>query len=240
LPYFLWRVCNGHKGKKTRPVEKDGWFVMNKTPIRLKYAQNQKPPSRNEGLFRVLKFFARLWLKPFFRMEVEGQKNLPRSSAFILLSKHQRWEDIPLLSLATPRPLYYIAKYELFKNALSKRFFSALGGIPLNRRRPLESRRFLQATIQLLEKGEGVVIFPEGTYYRNKMGPGQTGMIKFVLSRLTLPFIPVGINYAANGWRTRVRINFGKAFHTDQTVAADRFVRHMMKEIAVLSGLPGN
>jgi hypothetical protein len=65
-------------------------------------------------------------------------------------------------------------------------------------------------------------------------------MIKFVLSRLELPFIPVGINYAAKRWRTRVRINFGKAFHTDSTIAADSFVRHMMKEIAALSGLPIN
>jgi 1-acyl-sn-glycerol-3-phosphate acyltransferase len=89
----------------------------------------------------------------------------------------------------------------------------------------------------LLEKGEGVVIFPEGTYYRNKMGPVQTGVVRFVLSRLNLPFIPVGINYAASGLRTRVRIHFGKAFQTDSALAADTFVSHMMKEIAALSGL---
>ena len=210
---------------------------MNKVPVRSKYKKNRKPPGRNEGFFKLIKILVRVLLWPFFRIEVGGLKNLPRDRAFILLSKHQRWEDIPLLSLATPRPLYYIAKYELFKNALSYRFFSALGGIPLNRQRPLESRRFLQATIQLLEKGEGIVIFPEGTYYRNKMGPGQTGMVRFVLSRLKLAFIPVGINYASNRWRTRVRINFGKVFHTDPTLAADTFVNRMMKEIAALSGL---
>ncbi len=210
---------------------------MNKVPVRSKYKKNRKPPGRNEGFFKLIKILVRVLLWPFFRIEVGGLKNLPRDRAFILLSKHQRWEDIPLLSLATPRPLYYIAKYELFKNALSYRIFSALGGIPLNRQRPLESRRFLQATIQLLEKGEGIVIFPEGTYYRNKMGPGQTGMVRFVLSRLKLAFIPVGINYANNRWRTRVRINFGKAFHTDPTLSADTFVNRMMKEIAALSGL---
>ncbi len=210
---------------------------MNKVPVRSKYKKNRKPPGRNEGFFKLIKILVRVLLWPFFRIEVGGLQNLPRDRAFILLSKHQRWEDIPLLSLATPRPLYYIAKYELFKNALSYRFFSALGGIPLNRQRPLESRRFLQATIQLLEKGEGIVIFPEGTYYRNKMGPGQTGMVRFVLSRLKLAFIPVGINYANNRWRTRVRINFGKAFHTDPTLSADTFVNRMMKEIAALSGL---
>ena len=210
---------------------------MKKVSARSKYKKNQRPPGRNEGFFKLLINLVRVLLTPFFRIEVEGLKNLPRDRAFILLSKHQRWEDIPLLSLATPRPLYYIAKYELFKNALSNRFFSALGGIPLNRQRPLESRRFLEATIELLEKGEGVVIFPEGTYYRNKMGPGQTGMVRFVLSRLELPFIPVGIRYAVNGWRTRVRIHFGKAFQTDATLAADTFVNRMMKEIAALSGL---
>ena len=210
---------------------------MKKVSVRSTYKKNQRLPGRNEGFLKVLANLVRILFTPFFRIEVEGLKNLPRDRAFILLPKHQRWEDIPLLSLATPRPLYYIAKYELFKNALSNRFFSALGGIPLNRQRPLESRRFLQATIELLEKGEGVVIFPEGTYYRNKMGPGQTGMIRFVLSRLALPFIPVGINYATIGWRTRVRINFGKAFQTDATLAADPFVMRMMKEIAALSGL---
>ena len=210
---------------------------MKKPALRQNARQVKHPPGRNEGFLQVFKFIARILLHPFFRLETDGLQNLPQDSAFILLPKHQRWQDIPLLGLATPRPLYYIAKYELFKNALTNRFFSAMGGIPLNRQRPLESRRFLQATIQLLEKGEGVVIFPEGTYYRNKMGPGQTGMVRFVLSRLKLPFIPVGINYAANGRRTRVRINFGKAFHTDPTLAADTFVNHMMKEIAALSGL---
>ena len=168
-----------------------------------------------------------------------GLENLPRDSAFILLSKHQRWEDIPLLGVATPRPIYYIAKYELFKNPLSNRFFSAMGGIPLNRQRPLESRRFLQATIALLEKGEGVVIFPEGTYYRDKMGPGQIGMVKFVLSRLKLPFIPVGINYTtrARQQRVQVRMQFGQALQADPTLPADIFVHRMMKEIAALSGL---
>ena len=210
---------------------------MKKPPLRQNVRQAKHPPGRNEGIFHVFKFIVRILLLPFFRLETDGLHNLPQDSAFILLPKHQRWEDIPLLGIATPRPLYYIAKYELFKNALSNRFFSAMGGIPLNRQRPLESRRFLQATIQLLEKGEGVVIFPEGTYYRNKMGPGQTGMIRFVISRLKLPFIPVGINYVANGWRTRVHIKFGKAFHTDPALAAGTFVSRIMKEIAALSGL---
>jgi 1-acyl-sn-glycerol-3-phosphate acyltransferase len=213
---------------------------VKKASGRLKYRQNQDLPGRNERVLRIIKLLARILLAPFFRVEVAGAKNLPADRAFILLAKHQRWVDIPLLALATPRPLYYIAKYELFKNALSKWFTGTLGGIPLNRQQPLESRRSLNATIELLETGEGVVIFPEGTYYRGQMGPGQMGMVRFVISRLELPFIPVGINYATGGWRVCVRIRFGKAYLSESALPLDKFFAHLMTEIAQLSGLTPN
>lgn len=174
---------------------------------------------------------------PFFRVAVSGVENLPDNTAFILLPKHQRWEDIPLLASVTPRRLYYVAKQELFKNPLGSWFMKSLGGIPLNRKNPLSSRRFLMATINVLQKGEGVVIFPEGTYYNNKMGPGQVGMVRFILSRLSLPFIPVGINYTRQQRHFLVRINFGKTFNVASEVSVDVFVDQMMREIAALSGL---
>jgi 1-acyl-sn-glycerol-3-phosphate acyltransferase len=210
---------------------------MEKPPRRRKYRQNQKPPQRNERILRIIKLLAHVLLAPFFRIEVAGTENLPAERGFILLAKHQRWVDIPLLGLATPRSLYYIAKYELFRNALGNWFCSALGGIPLNRQRPLASRRHLNDTIKLLETGEGLVIFPEGTYYRGQMGPGHIGLVRFVLSRLKPAFIPVGINYATGGWRIRVRICFGKSFHLQPSVPPDKFFNRLMAEIAQLSGL---
>ncbi|MEJ2100073.1 MAG: lysophospholipid acyltransferase family protein [Desulfobacterales bacterium] len=210
---------------------------MKKPSRRLIYRQNKDSLGRNERVFQIIKLLARILLAPFFRMEVAGAENLPADCAFILLAKHQRWVDIPLLGLATSRPLYYIAKFELFKNALSNWFCSALGGIPLNRQRPLKSRRSLNATIELLETGEGLVIFPEGTYYRGQMGPGQAGMVRFVLSRLNLPFIPAGIHYATGGWRIRVRIRFGNAFHREPAMSLEKFFSQLMAEIARLSGL---
>jgi 1-acyl-sn-glycerol-3-phosphate acyltransferase len=210
---------------------------VKKPLVRPKYQQNHNPPGRKKWVFNTIKFLGRIILTPFFRIQTTGSENLPFNQAFILLVKHQRWEDIPMLGLATPRPLYYIAKYELFKNVLANWFFISMGGIPINRQRPIESRRFLQATIELLEKGEGVVVFPEGTYYRNKMGPGQTGMVRFVRTRLALPFVPVGINYSSRSGRTLVRINFGKPAYANGTLSADTFVNSMMEKIAQLSGL---
>ncbi len=178
-----------------------------------------------------------LCLYPFYHLQIRGRENLPQDKAFILLPKHQRWEDIPLLGLATPYTLYYVAKHELFLNPVNKWLISALGGIPLNRKRPIESRRALKQMIAVLKYGEGLAIFPEGTYYNEHMGPGRVGLIRMVSTRFALPFIPVGIRYPKGGIRARVQINFGTPIYNDTSVAADQFVHRIMQEIAQLSSL---
>lgn len=190
---------------------------------------------RKDTVLRLTRMAGKVLLSPFFRLETSGQDNLPTESAFVLLPKHQRWEDIPLLALATPRPLYYMAKYELFLNPFLAWFLASLGGIPLNRLRPVESRRSLKAMIAVLRKGEGVVVFPEGTYYREGMGKGHAGLIRMVRSRLTLPFIPVGIRYAGKSWRKDVLIRFGRPIYEDASSKTADLLDQCMKEIARLS-----
>ena len=193
-------------------------------------------PPRSAIILRLTRPTAKIFLSPVFKVKTRGQENLPNRDGFILLPKHRRWEDIPLLSLATPLPLYYVAKYELFLNPVSRWFVSSLGGLPLNRSRPLQSRQSLKRMVDLLEKGEGIVIFPEGTYYRNRMGPGHVGLIRMIQSRCTSPFIPVGINYTATRARTLVEINFGEPIYEGVSDGVQPFLDLVMKEIARLSG----
>jgi 1-acyl-sn-glycerol-3-phosphate acyltransferase len=196
------------------------------------------PPKQRARVSGFTKFIAKPILSLFFRLDTGGVENLPKESAFILLPKHQRWEDIPLLGLATPRPLYYIAKYELFLNPLSGWYLSALGGLPLNRERPLESRQTLKTMIGLLREGEGIVIFPEGTYYRGSMGPGYAGLIRMVRSRVMIPYIPVGIRYVRKGRRTHVRIRFGHPLFETSSETMEGLLKMIMREIAILSEMP--
>ncbi len=188
-------------------------------------------------------WFARIVSKTFFmplvRLETEGTENIPEKGPFVLLPKHQRWEDIPILGLATPRPLYYVAKYELFRNPIIAWFLRSLGGIPLNRQRPMESRQHINSMVDLLRIGEGLVIFPEGTYYRENMGTGRSGLIKLILARMSPPFIPIGIRYLKGGPKTLIRINIGRPFFAGAEDSVNMFVDHMMNEIAGLSELTG-
>jgi 1-acyl-sn-glycerol-3-phosphate acyltransferase len=172
-----------------------------------------------------------------FDIEVFGLENLPPNSSFILLPKHQRWEDIPILGLVVQRPLYYIAKYELFINPVSSFLISSMGGVPLNRRRPRESLNGIINMFDNLMDREGVVIFPEGTYFEGRMGPGKTGLLRMIQSRLTLPYIPVGIRYAGKDIRTSVIVRLGKPVLKDSKEVIENFSSLIMKEIADLSGL---
>lgn len=191
----------------------------------------------NSLVYFIIKAAARIFLAPFFEIRVIGQENLPERGAFILLPKHQRWEDIPLLGLASPVPLYYVAKNELFLNRLSNWLMRSLGGIPLDRRRPMGSRSSIKTVVGLLKEGAGVVVFPEGTYYRNCVGSGHVGLIRLIHSRIEVPFVPVGIRYSGKGVRKRVEIKFGKTVSWESSTEPEEFLASAMKEIRVLSGL---
>ena len=199
---------------------------------------------RNRFVLYCVVFFLRISLGLWYRIKIEGVENIPRDSAFILLPKHQRWTDIPFIAWAAPMPLYYIAKHQLFKSWFSDWLISALGGLPLNRDRPIESRRSLVSVIELLKQGEGMVVFPEGTYFENCMGPGNIGIVRLILSRLSAPFVPAGISYKRGLIRTVVRISFGNPILAERDKDTGKpneppqeLLARVMKEIARLSDL---
>jgi len=189
------------------------------------------------SVFRLTLLASRVLLFPFFRVHTQGLSRVPRTGSFLLLPKHQRWEDVPLLGMTVGRPLYYVAKHELFETALSRWFITSLGGIPLNRKRPMESRSSIRTLWALLHRGEGIVIFPEGTYYREAVGPGRSGLIRMILGRTGLPCIPVGIRYLPGRYPTPVQINFGNPISPVHGVDGREFYERIMREIARLSGL---
>jgi 1-acyl-sn-glycerol-3-phosphate acyltransferase len=192
----------------------------------------------NRILYLFTKYLSGLVLTLFFQIKEEGIEHLPKEKAFILLPKHQRWWDIPLIGWVTPWPLYYMAKYELFLNPLIGWYLSTIGGIPINRANLLSSRRSLIQMLEHLGSGNGIVIFPEGTYYRNQVGQLRPGLIKMVRARLNkVSFIPVGIRYTERKGRKQVKIKFGKPMEQDSGLNTEVFLEKVMKEIAILSEL---
>ena len=192
---------------------------------------------RKKWVCDATKAFIRITFFPFYMLEIHGSEYLPNGEAFLMLPKHQCWQDIPLIAVATPRPLYYVAKNELFENSIISRILKSQGGIPLNRQNPLKSRDAIRSMIHFLKEGEGVVVFPEGTYYPGRMGQGKGGILKLIISRLALPLIPVGVRYHKEGLRTHVMISFGEPIYHGKKISSDETLNRLMKKIAELSGL---
>jgi len=186
-----------------------------------------------------------------YRLGIQGRENIPFSGPVIILPKHQRWTDIPLVGLAAlPRPCHYIAKRELFTMLGIRQIMTWLGGIPLDRQQPIKSRDSFRYVDSLLQRGEVIVLFPEGTYFPDTMGAGKYRLIEKMValqeqlkekySHPFIPFIPVGINYGREGLRPSVQVMVGGPLYCSCSSQAAEFTKTIMKAIALLSGIQFN
>ena len=175
-------------------------------------------------------------------VQVEGLEHLPASGPAIICPKHQRWEDIIAVGVALPPPLYYIAKSELFVTPLQREFLLALGGVPVDRQNPRATLSSFRQILPLLQQKAFIVLFPEGTYFRGRMGPGKHRLVQMILKLQEqnglqpLPFVPVGLSYKSSsrssGWSVTVRV--GTPLFAPGSKQAEAFTQAVMEDIARL------
>lgn len=111
-------------------------------------------------------------VKAVFRMKIYGQDEIPDHGPFILIANHKSYLDPVLLGVSLRRRIYFVAKKELFKIPLFGSLITALGAFPVDRNSP--DRKALEQSLRLLQMGEVVGIFPEGTRIRRE----QIGEVK--------------------------------------------------------------
>ncbi len=199
---------------------------------------------RNSFVYSGTKTFARIVFSIVYQIETERKTKLPDQGPVIILPKHQYWTDIPIISLAFEPLLYFVAKQELFKYPLIRNYLSFLGGLPVDRKQSIRSLDSFKALVSLLRAGEMIVIFPEGTYFRNEVGSGKSRLLQMILRFQTelgvpIPFVPVGIRYGERaGWRRRVEVSIGSPLFAEGESEAIPLTHQAMEEISRLCRLP--
>jgi 1-acyl-sn-glycerol-3-phosphate acyltransferase len=192
----------------------------------------------------VTKWIAQLVFSFFYRIETEREGVLPDHGPVIILPKHQYWTDIPIVSLAFKPLLYFVAKRELFEYPLIRNYLSLLGGIPVDRKQSIRTLDSFKTLLSLLRAGEKIVIFPEGTYFRNGVGSGKSRLLQMILRfqselKHQIPFIPVGIRYGERKrWRKQVEIRIGHPLFAEKESDAISLSHRAMEEIGRLCRLP--
>jgi glycerol-3-phosphate dehydrogenase (NAD(P)+) len=173
--------------------------------------------ARGRGVNPIAYWLVRAILQPFFhiyfRLSRIGREHIPVEGPVILASNHRSFLDPFVIAVMARRPIYFVAKKELFVNRPIAWLLGALGAFPIDRH---GGDQAAMATARaILARGDGVLIFPEGTRIR----PGALGHPKRGVGRLALetgaPVVPIavhGTEAVRNGWRIRphkVRIRAG-------------------------------
>lgn len=137
-----------------------------------------------------------------YRLEVRGA--VPATGPVVLVANHEAGLDAVVLPLATPRPVRFLAKEELWRRRPVAWLMDALGGIPVSRGRG--DVQALRRTRELLEAGEIVGIFPQGTVRGER--PWARGAAKLALAT-GAPLVPVRLVNTREAL-SRGRIGFPK------------------------------
>ena len=157
----------------------------------------------NRVVFRIVRLLFVPFFLTYFRLRRIGREHVPTEGPVIFAANHRSFLDPFVISAIQKRPLYFVAKRELFeKNRLQRWFLNSLGAFPIDRGTGDDAS--MAVARRILERGDGVMIFPEGTRVR----PGPLGHARRGVGRLALetgaPVVPVAIFGTENvrrGWR---------------------------------------
>jgi 1-acyl-sn-glycerol-3-phosphate acyltransferase len=136
--------------------------------------------------------------RALWRPTIEGVENVPLVGPVILASNHLSFADSVVIPVVAPRKVVFLAKEEYFttpgvKGRLSRAWFTGLGMVPVNRDDTRSALVSLQTALEVLQRGEALGLYPEGTRSRDgRLYRGRTGVAQLALMS-GAPIVPVGL-----------------------------------------------
>lgn len=188
--------------------------------------------------YQWVRFVCWCWFRLFYRLKIQGRENLPMTGPVLVISNHQSFLDPILIGMATgKRPMSMLARRNLFKPFFMGWLLRSLNGIPVER--GSADLAAMRTCIEVLKKGEGLSLFPEGTRSEDgRVLPLKSGML-LIAKRAGATIVPMAISGSFEAWPRsrklphltgRIRVRWGKAMTLEQ-------IKAMGDEAAVLEKL---
>ena len=157
------------------------------------------PRERKRFAFRATTFrkilvgFLRQVFNLVMKMDVQGLEHLPPDGAVVIACNHITNFDVFPMQLSLPRPIFFMAKAELFKFPLMDVALRNLGAFPVYRGEK-DAWAMRHARV-VLEQGQTLGMFPEGTRNKSRgLGVAKTGTARMAIETRSpiLPMVLVG------------------------------------------------
>jgi 1-acyl-sn-glycerol-3-phosphate acyltransferase len=134
---------------------------------------------------------SRLAGRLFFRFRVIHRERMIQTGPVILAMNHQSYLDPPLAGTTCDRAIYFLARRTLLDVPLLGWVLPKLNVIPVNQEGV--DRSAIKALIRVLQAGNGVLVFPEGSRTPDgTLQPGEPGM-GLVIAKTLAPVVPMRI-----------------------------------------------
>jgi 1-acyl-sn-glycerol-3-phosphate acyltransferase len=147
-------------------------------------------PTRKVG-YRMMRRAFTLILGAWFRPKVVGKENVPATGPVILAPVHRSFADFGFAAFCTNRKLFFMAKDSLWKNKWLGRLLPYVGAFPVHRESA--DREALQRAEEVLNRGQVLVLFPEGTRREGAAIEDLMEGAAFLSARTGAPIVPIGI-----------------------------------------------
>ena len=165
--------------------------LMTQPPV--KQPPMKQPPMKQPLmiLYRVLRWTMSFYFRARMKIRFEGEENIPKKGPFFLVLSHQSDLDSLLLHTFCPRLIFTLAKSSVFRTRLMAWLAPRVGAVP-TRRYQIDPQSVRMA-LRLVQRGEGVGVFPEGERsWDGGLQPLRGGSIRLLL-KAGVPVIPCGL-----------------------------------------------
>jgi len=147
--------------------------------------------TRRTFWYLVARIIFRVIVGSWFRPVVRGRDHIPQQGPAILAPVHRSFADFAFSAFLTRRKLFFMAKEELWSSRAFGRLLTSLGVFPVHR--DGADREALRRAQEVLDRGQLLVLFPEGTRKSGTtVGELHEGAA-FLAARTGAPIVPIGI-----------------------------------------------
>ena len=149
-------------------------------------------PEKYTPIFRLMMQFLLFVL--FIRVEVNGKEHIKQDKTYLYMPNHVSFLDAVVLTAFLPKHTIAIEEKRNLSYPVYGWLNSVYGNIPIDRKSIMGSRRSFEIAREKLEKGQNLIIFPEGgRTLTGKLKPFKKMLFK-TAHEAGQPIIPIGMN----------------------------------------------